>query len=220
MFEHLKRFFRGSRVLEAPEAYRRWAADYPARPHTALMELEQSAMLQLLPSLESLETIDLGCGSGRYLKLLKERGAARVTGLDLSSEMLHEAFRVSPNLIQADLEALPLPSQAFDLAICGLAVGHLSNLKKYLSESARILRPGGFLLYSDLHPFAGYLGWKRQIPGTHFEVRYHTHLYADHHRVCRSCGLEIEEVLEPHIPFEHPFQEWPAVLVLRARRAT
>lgn len=219
MFEQLKQLFGfRSRTLEAAEGYRLWARDYPDHPATPLMQLEEKAVRRLLPSPESLQTIDLACGSGRYLKLLREARAARVVGLDLSSEMLNRARGHTRDLLAADLQSLPLTDEAFDLAVCGLAVGHLASLGKFLTEVARILRPGGALVYSDLHPFAAYLGWTRSIPGSNNDIHYHTHLYADHQHACRAAGLEIEEILEPRISFEHEFQGWPAALVLRARR--
>ena len=76
-----------SPALEPRDAYAQWAATYPPRPHNRLMEVEQAAVLELLPDVRSLTVLDAGCGTGRYLRLCADRGAS-VVGIDLSAPML------------------------------------------------------------------------------------------------------------------------------------
>jgi malonyl-CoA O-methyltransferase len=209
--------------LDALEAYALWAPTYPPEAHNALMKLEEAAMLELLPEVKGQTVLDLACGSGRYLAILIERGAGRVVGVDLSPQMLKRARTISPNLALADLRALPFASASFEVIVCGLAVGHLEDLHQAIREMGRILRPDGVVLYSDFHPFGSLAGWKRSFrasDGHKYAVRYHTHLYADHHAACCAAGLRIEEVREPRINFEHQWRGCPAAMVVRARKKT
>jgi malonyl-CoA O-methyltransferase len=207
--------------LEAKEAYAAWASAYPPNAHNPLMELEQRAMLELLPDPAGKAALDLACGSGRYLTMLIERGATPVAGLDISPEMLARARTNSRYLIQADLRCLPLANASFDLVVCGLAVGHVDDLRDVMLEAGRVLVSDGIIVYSDFHPFGALAGWKRTFRaenGCEYAVRHHTHLYADHHAACRAAGLVIEAVREPRIDFDHKWRGCPAVIVIRARK--
>src|ERR1051325_11179256 len=116
---------------------------------------------------------------------------------------------------------LPLPGGACEVVVCGLAVGHVQRLDQAIAEMARVLAPGGVMVYSDLHPFGTLAGWKRSFlarDGKQYAARQHVHLYADHQAACQSAGLTIDAVCEPRIDFEHRFRGFPAALVIRARR--
>jgi len=215
---------RRPKTLTVVEAYARWAKTYPSEAHNPLMELEQRATLELLPDVSGCAALDLGCGSGRYLRRLLVHGAACAVGVDLSRAMLARARSAiaSANLVQSDLLALPLPAAAFDRVVCGLAVGHVPDLKPALAEIARVLRPNGVVVYSDFHPFGAYVGWARSFQaadGRTFAVEHHPHLYADHHAASQAAGLVIEAVREPVIDFDHKWRGCPAALIIRARKA-
>lgn len=211
----------GSNILDPAEAYARWATTYPPAPHNLLMEMEQAAMLELLPKVRNKCALDLACGSGRYLNILRERGAAHVIGLDLSREMLAAAQSNQKKLLQADVCALPLASESFDLVICGLAVGHVEKLRSVIVEASRVLKAGGEFLYSDFHPFGALAGWQRTFraeDGREYAVRHFTHWFEDHVAACRAGGLEITAVREPKIEIDHKWRGFPAVLVIKARK--
>ena len=79
-------------LLEPREAYALWATSYPAHAHNPVMRAEERAMLGLMPAaLHGQAVLDVGCGSGRYMLHALRRGAARVTGVDLSPHMLARA---------------------------------------------------------------------------------------------------------------------------------
>ena len=205
--------------LEALDAYAQWAAAYSPEAHNPLMALEEQAMLELLPPLAGQRVLDLACGSGRYLRRFANVMTARTLGLDLSPAMLARAATLGQPLAQANLLQLPLATGGWDMAVCGLAVGHVAGLASVLGEIARVLEPGGCLVYSDLHPFGALAGWKRSFrgrDGREYSARHHIHLYADHLAACQAAGLTILAVREPRIDFEHPYRGFPAVLVIRA----
>lgn len=216
--------------------YAHWAKNYPARAHNPLMELEERAMLSLLPpDLNGQTCLDLACGSGRYIKLLQARQAQQVFGVDYSPDMLMQAtssqFRAkgppaaihNSQLAQTAFLALPFAAATFDLITCGLAVGHEKNLGQTLAEMSRVLRQGGMVIYSDFHPFGTLSGWQRSFTtanGAAFQLEHYLHLYTDHHRACQAAGLTITALLEPaggeHAPAG--FQHLPVVLAIRAEK--
>jgi len=205
--------------LDVLDAYAEWAGAYAPEAHNPVMQLEEQAVLELLPDVAGRRLLDLACGSGRYLKRLGPGAAGRAVGVDFSRPMLARAASLDRPLVQADLLGLPLAADSFDLIVCGLAVGHVADLSGSVSEMARVLTPGGVLVYSDFHPFGALLGWKRTFRaanGAEYAARHHVHLYEAHHAACRAAGLAIEAVREPRITVEHPYRGYPAVLVIRA----
>jgi SAM-dependent methyltransferase len=212
---------RAPRVLDASDAYRQWAPGYPPFAHNRLMELEERAMLALLPEVRGVTALDLGCGSGRYARILRERGAARVLGLDRSAEMLARAGDVTRAIVRGDVRDLPFAGASIDIVVSGLVLGDLPDLQAALTAVARVLKPGGCVLYSDLHPLGARAGWVRSFVGADgrsYAVRHYVHAPGEHDGACRRAGLAIEAIGEPIVEFDHPQRHWPAALVIRARR--
>src|ERR1700730_100367 len=86
------------------EGYRLWANTYDDEPNP-MLSLEQRILAPLLPPLVDLDVVDLGCGTGRWLKALQEAGARSLLGLDSSEEMLGFAaskLAGAANLVCAD----------------------------------------------------------------------------------------------------------------------
>lgn len=208
-------------LLDVGEAYARWAPTYPREPANEMMRLDQREVLRLLPDVRGLRVLDVGCGAGRYLDLLAERGASRLVGLDPEPAMLARTAGRAP-VACAGLPRLPLPSAAFDLAVCALVVGHLPDLPGALSELARVLRPGGTLVYSDVHPAGATLGWRRTfraLDGREYAVRHVVHPRSVHEAAWAAAGLAVEAVSEPHAGAPGRHGRVPALLVVRGRRA-
>lgn len=99
------------------------------------------------------DILDFGCGIGRLAAALAGRGA-RVTGVDLSPEMIAEARRRAPfvTFLPVEGEGLPeLPSHGFDAIVAADSFPYLVRagepvLRRQLTDFARLLRPGGELL--------------------------------------------------------------------------
>jgi malonyl-CoA O-methyltransferase len=225
-------------ILAPAKAYALWASTYPARAHNPVMLTEERAMLALMPgNLDGITVLDAGCGSGRYMLHACQRGAFRVTGVDLSPEMLERASeelsacrsKADIELMQGCLTALPVPDAWADITISGLAIGHVENLASALAEMSRVTRPGGLVLCSDVHPIGHALGWLRDFKhdGERYAARHIPHLYSRWHSACAAVGLSIEQVVEPmldpaDIPvgahFDRAALEVPVALVFQLRR--
>lgn len=96
--------------------------------------------------------LDLGCGNGRHLELLRGRVDRRV-GVDLSRAMLHRtAARVDAvDLVEASATALPLVDDRIALGLYVATVHHLPDRRRRvasLDEFARVLDPAGAGLVS------------------------------------------------------------------------
>lgn len=142
-------------VSQVRAGYDRWSAvyDHDANP---LQALEGPILRQAVGDVAGLVVVDLGCGTGRHTAWLVAAGA-RVSALDFSAGMLAEAKRKLADkqvtLIQHDLH-LPLPfaDGEFDLAVSGLVLEHLVDLRAFFGEVRRVLRAGGRAVVSAMHP--------------------------------------------------------------------
>ncbi|HXQ59267.1 MAG TPA: ubiquinone/menaquinone biosynthesis methyltransferase [Acidimicrobiales bacterium] len=85
--------------------------------------------------------VDLACGTGDLCADLARAGL-RPIGFDVSAGML-AAAHTTVSLVRADVASLPLPDGSVDGATCGFALRNLVDLPAFLTEVARIVRPGG-----------------------------------------------------------------------------
>ncbi|MBN2452254.1 MAG: class I SAM-dependent methyltransferase [Lentisphaeria bacterium] len=117
--------------------------------------------LGLLPALKpGCRCLELGCGGAQNSICLASRGA-RCTAVDLSGGQLaagRAAARrhgVSIAFVQGDLDRLPLSLEPrFDLVHSAYALPFVACPESCLAAMARLLRPGGVLLFSTAHPVA------------------------------------------------------------------
>lgn len=116
-------------------------------------KIQLPVILNLLGDLQGKSLIDIGCGPGVYSVEFAKRGAD-VLGVDISQKMLDKArnnastANVKLTLRKSDAHSLPSTDGLFDIAV--LILMNLNT--KVVEEVARILKPGGLLLFSDTHP--------------------------------------------------------------------
>jgi len=210
-------------TIDPRSGYARWAPGYPPHPHNPLMEMEEEAVRHLLPDVKGARCLDVACGSGRYLRILADDGADRTVGFDVVPQMLAQAQKLKHphELVLGRFENLPFPKGVFDLVVCGLAVGHAADLDAVVSEMARVIRPGGVLIYSDFHPEVARSGGERTFTtgdGSTYRLEHNIHGVDDHRRACGRAKLTIDALIEPTIEISSgpSARETPAVLVVRA----
>jgi len=114
--------------------------------------------------------LDCGCGEGRFCRLLAERGAAHVLGLDLCEPMIEAAEQLRGEVDQyrvADVQRLDfLRDATFDGAVSYLNHCDLVDWTANVREVARVLRPGGTFVVANLHPMRSAVGaWHQDAAG-------------------------------------------------------
>lgn len=123
------------------------------------LELITAAAKAVNPNATSL--LDVGCGAGNYtIKMLGKIPGLSCTLVDLSMPMLQKAkervtlaTRGSVETIQADIRALELPENSYDVIVAGAVLHHLRGDEEWeevFGKLYRNLRPGGSLWISDL----------------------------------------------------------------------
>jgi ubiquinone/menaquinone biosynthesis C-methylase UbiE len=140
-------------VMEPRQAYALLAANYDRDPN-ALISLEERTMLPLLPDLRGRTVVDVGAGTGRWASHCAAQGAFAVA-VDFCEEMLRQS---SVPAVEADARRLPLADGCTDLVVCAFTLGYALEM---FPELRRIVRPGGMVLTSDVHPSALQRGWTR-----------------------------------------------------------
>ncbi len=104
--------------------------------------------------------LDLGCGPGGLVKA-HEGTARHVIGIDRYADHFDEPAEISA-LIAGDSENLPFADATFDLVTCSWVLEHLAAPHACFSEIARVLRPGGRLLFITPNK-NNYVVWLRRL---------------------------------------------------------
>jgi cytosine/adenosine deaminase-related metal-dependent hydrolase len=184
------------------EGYRVWASTYDRDPNP-LLSLETRILHPLLPSLLGRDIVDLGCGTGRWLDALKNTGAHSLFGVDPSPEMLQQArakLGGSATLFCGDYRRAPVSCASADVVLCTFVLSYLDNPEDLLAFARTILRPGGYLFLTDIHPgTAATLHWRRgvRVRDQFMEIRTHPWTVPHVTRLCQTAKLQVKLHLEP-----------------------
>jgi SAM-dependent methyltransferase len=209
--------------------YDAWAPTYDGTANP-LVALDRRYTMALLAPRPGERILDAGCGTGMHLRALVDAGS-RAVGLDGSRGMLAVARRrVSAlALVQADLDAaLPLRSGVFDAALCALVGEHLTDLRCFAREAARVLVPGGGLVFSVFHPAMAAAGVEAKFErdGVTYRLGAELHDVHDYAAALTDAGfadVAIEEhrgddALVAQIPDAGKYLGRLLLLILTARR--
>ena len=179
--------------------------------------------------------LDLGCGSGHYFDVIAATGRT-VVGLDYSADQLRIARRRSRRIVRGDAAALPFTDGAFPTVATMWISTDVNDFGDVLAEAARVLTPGGRLVFYGAHPcFNGphvqwlddggvrahpayrRAGWHEQSPWWGEFVRKRVgmrhHPLADLVNAFVGAGLAIEHMVETGD------RQVPTILGIRARKS-
>ena len=205
--------------------------------------------LGMLPDVAGKDVVELGCGTAYVGARLKRRGARRVVGVDVTPAQLEtarrmdERFGLGLELIEANAEDTGLPAASFDLAVSEYGASIWCDPFKWVPEAARLLRPGGelvFLRNATLAMLCATLDGMSetlQRPQRHLhrvdwedEDTTEFHLgHGDWVRLLRSTGFEVVDLVELYADErtpEHAYyswtrewaEKWPWEEIWRARK--
>jgi SAM-dependent methyltransferase len=247
-------------VLRNRAEWTSWAPDYAAAAPSAWAAEEivwgvwwvPESQVRVLPeSVEGLDVVELGCGTAYISAWLARRGA-RPVGVDITPAQLETAremqarFGLEFPLVEASAEAVPLPNASFDLAVSEYGASIWADPYKWVPEAARLLRPGGELVFLVNGTLAILTSPDEEKPpgrellrpyfGMHrFEwtdttsVEFHLG-YGDWIRLLRRCGFDVIDLVELQAPesgAEHQdptaperwwARQWPSEEIWRVRK--
>lgn len=119
--------------------------------------LNTPAFFDMLPAVAGLSGLDIGCGEGYNTRLLAQRGA-RMTAVDIAEVFVRHARQAEAqeplgiDYRVASAVELPFPEASFDFATGFMSFMDVPESDRVLAEAFRVLKPGGFLQLSILHP--------------------------------------------------------------------
>ncbi len=234
-------------VARNREHWNSMAADYvetgrrnwSSEPHWGTFHIPESEA-HILPDVDGLDVIELGCGTAYVGAWLARRGA-RVVGIDGSEAQLATARTLQAEhdlhfpLLFGNAEAVPFADASFDLAISEYGAAIWCDPYRWIPEAARLLRPGGRLIFLGNSTLlmltvpdtdeegAADATLKRDHFGMHrFEwpdsdgVEFHLG-HGDWIRLLRGSGFDIEDLIELR-PAQSATTRYPHVTVDWARR--
>ncbi len=122
------------------------------------------------------ETLDVGCGNRPYEKTFFA-GAKKYVGMDYLTD------RSKPDVVGSATD-IPFPPASFDTVVSTEVLEHVADPAKAMSEMARVLKPGGYLV------LATPMYWPRhEVPYDYFRYPYDGLLH-----LVKGAGLEVEKM--------------------------
>ena len=162
-------------------------------------------MLDRAGRLSASEALDVGCGEGRFCRLLSSIGMKSV-GVDPTRALIEAARQLHPNGLYhvGRAENLPFRDGAYDLVISYLSLVDIADVRPAIAEMTRVLVPGGTLLIANLasHNSAG--RWLKDDQGK--PLGYLIDRYLDEHPVRQQWdGIDIVNWHRPLSTYMHAF---------------
>lgn len=106
-------------------------------------------VISFLGNVNDQKVIDVGCGKGRFLKVLQDKyPQGQYYGLDISEKML-AACPQNIKKTHGSILNIPYPDNYFDNVLCIETLEHAVNINGAIKELARILKPGGKIIVID-----------------------------------------------------------------------
>ncbi len=115
-----------------------------------------SVIDKFLNEMKNKNILDLGCGTGIQTFRIAPI-CNKIIGIDISTQLLEKATKKCSNLNnvtfkEADATLLPFENNSFDIVISfGETISHINDYEKAYKESLRVLKPGGYFIFSVLN---------------------------------------------------------------------
>ena len=222
--------------LSAVEGYRAWASSYD-RELNPMLALEKRFLETLLPPVEGLDVVDLGCGTGRWLEIFQGMRPRSLLGVDSSVEMLQvarEKLGAAARFAQGDCTDVCFEPCSADVALCNFVLSYLEDAGAFLAKVKRMLRAGGSVFVTDVHPeTSARLKWRRgvKVEDEFREIQTFPRSLEDVIALCESANVCVNVCLEPRFgesereifcaagkqEYFEDIKEHPAIYILQLR---
>ena len=152
--------------------------------------------------------LDVGCGSGRLMELLEARGAECV-GVDIARAFVETAKSRGRKVVRASMHDLPFGDSEFDGIVSNFAINYLplAGQSRTLEEAYRVLKSGGALIFSSMHPYlmrqgGNYFEPMRQKEIQQLGQKFFLHLldWQEIGNVVISSGFCLREFIDAEVP--------------------
>lgn len=122
-------------------------ASVPVQHQRMVGEAQWRWVLPRLPERQKAPSVlDIGCGSGWFLRVARESGAGRVLGLELDPALVQECRAADLDVVQGSLFDVEIPSHGWDLITFWDVLDHLEHPQSALVRAREVLAPGGLLV--------------------------------------------------------------------------
>ena len=177
-------------------------------PNRACIQLYHHVATQI--DLRGKNVLEVSCGHGGGASYLtRTLRPAHYTGLDLNStgiRFCQKRHQVAGLIfVQGDAEKLPFASNSFDAVINVEASHCYPDFPRFLAEVARVLRPGGHLLYADFRfgdgvISGGFSAWEKALASAPLTMRQHRIINAEVLRGMDRNSERSEQLILRHLP--------------------
>ena len=140
------------------------AQDWIGQDQAVRTGMLDSWMLDALGNVRGKRALDIGCGEGRFSRLLAGLGA-EVTGIDLTEPLIERARSLAVGgdvYVMGDAETLDgIADESFDLAVSYIVLVDLLDYRASIEAAYRVLKPGGRFIVCNVHPMRSAVpyGW-------------------------------------------------------------
>jgi len=170
--------------------------------------------------LAGLEVLEVGSGRGGGTSFLaRHHRPAQITGADFSPQAValcrqRHATVANLSFVVGDAERLPFPDARFD-AVVNVESSHCyGHVEKFFAEAHRVLRPGGWFLYTDFRPAAEVPAWHAALAAPGWERLAHEDITAAVADAMQADDARKRKLIAEFIPpaFQHIFGEFAGLV--------
>lgn len=154
-------------------------------------------VLKILGDVKGKSVLDLACGQGYFSRILAEQGA-KVVGVDIADKLIAIAKEREKKkslgikyYVKDSAKLNGLPKSQFDYVVSNVSFHDIRNISKTIKECARVIKGGGKVIFSILHPIQDIAEEKKDKEGFYIKVRNYLSQVSSKHFMKNILGNDI-----------------------------